>query len=341
MRILVTGGLGYIGSHTCLKLKEAGFPVHIIDNLSNSKLSVLDRIKKLSDNNIGFDEIDLRDIKSLYKVFRSVQPILVIHFAGLKAVAESLDHPLKYYENNVVSSLNLLKVMNEVNCNKLVFSSSATVYGCPMYLPYDEKHPTVPVNPYGRTKLYSENMFADWAECLGSRSVISLRYFNPVGAHSSGIIGEDPNGIPNNLMPIIAKAASMEKLDFQIFGNDYPTRDGTPERDYIHVEDLAEAHLHAVKKTEEFNGMRVVNIGSGKGTTVLELLNAFKNVLKKDIKFTIGNRREGDLPSYWADITLAKKFLSWEPKRGVNEICDDVWRWQVKKNQHNFIKGPT
>ena len=283
MRVMVTGGAGYIGSHTLVELLTEGHEAFVIDNLSNGHEEALSRVKQRANKDFGFVKADIRDSEALDEAFAEFKPEAVIHFAGLKAVGESVEQPLTYYENNVVGSLALLKAMDAHGCKKIVFSSSATVYGTPHYLPFDEEHPVAPVNPYGQTKQMVENILRDWAH--DGRSAIALRYFNPVGAHVSGRIGEDPHGIPNNLMPYIAQVAIGKREALHIFGEDYETRDGTGERDYIHVSDLAKAHIAALESKSEASGFAVYNIGTGQGTTVKELLAAYGEAVGRELPF--------------------------------------------------------
>ena len=326
MRVLVTGGAGYIGSHTCVELLEAGHGVFVIDNLCNGHEAALERVQDIANRDLQFTNADIRDAKALDKIFNDFKPEAVIHFAGLKAVGESVRHPEKYYDVNVGGSISLLAAMSKAECNNIVFSSSATVYGKPQYLPYDEEHPTNPVNPYGRTKLMIENIISDWAKVDLKRKGTVLRYFNPVGAHESGQIGEEPIGIPNNLMPYIAQVADGRREYLNIFGNDYDTADGTGARDYIHVVDLALAHTSALNK-KELNNFEILNIGGGKSTTVLELISKFEEISGVPIKFKYLPRREGDLPAFWADSSKAFEKTSWKPERNIKKICEDTWRW--------------
>lgn len=326
MRVLVTGGAGYIGSHTLLELLLKGHEVFVIDNLSNGHKEALNRVKELSNEDFGFFEGDIRDGEGLGREFSKFKPEAVIHFAGLKSVGESVERPLTYYENNVAGSVELLKAMDAHECKKIVFSSSATVYGTPQYLPIDEDHPVAPVNPYGQTKLMAENILSDWAR--NGRSVIALRYFNPVGAHASGRIGEDPQETPNNLMPYIAQVAIGKRKKLQIFGGDYETRDGTGERDYIHVTDLAKAHLAALEKMNEVGGFAVYNVGTGQGTTVKELLEIYGNTIGRDLSFETIARREGDVASSFASPRKARDALNWSAKLSVHDATSSSWNWQ-------------
>jgi UDP-glucose 4-epimerase len=326
MRVLVTGGAGYIGSHTCVELLEGGHEVFVVDNLCNGHEAALERVRGITNRELQFANADIRDANALDNIFNTFKPEAVIHFAGLKAVGESVANPLKYYEVNVGGSFSLLSAMSKAECNNIVFSSSATVYGKPKYLPYDEEHPTNPVNPYGRTKLMIENIIHDWTKVDLKRKGTVLRYFNPVGAHESGQIGEEPIGIPNNLMPFIAQVADGRREHLNIFGNDYDTIDGTGARDYIHVVDLALAHMSALNKNK-LDRFEVLNIGGGNSTTVLELLKSFEEISGVKIKYKYLPRREGDLAAFWADTSKAFEKLSWQPERNIKNICEDTWRW--------------
>ena len=326
MRVLVTGGVGYIGSHTCVELLEAGHEVFVVDNLCNGHEVAIKRIRDITNCELQFMNADIRDANALDEIFNSFKPEAVIHFAGLKAVGESVANPLKYYDVNVGGSICLLTAMSKAKCKNIVFSSSATVYGEPQYLPYDEKHPTNPVNPYGYTKLMVENIISDWTKVDEKRRGIILRYFNPVGAHESGQIGEEPVGIPNNLMPYIAQVADGRREYLNIFGNDYETADVTGARDYIHVVDLALAHISALNQND-LNGYEILNIGAGKSTTIFELVNKFEEISGVQIKFKYLPRREGDLAAFWANSSKALEKMSWQPKRDIEQICEDTWRW--------------
>jgi UDP-glucose 4-epimerase len=336
MRVLVTGGAGYIGSHTCVELLKAGHEVFVIDNLSNGHEIALERVRNITNCELQFMNADIRDSNALDKIFKTFKPEAAIHFAGLKAVGESVAEPLKYYNINVGGSISLLEAMDRAGCMSIIFSSSATVYGAPKYLPYDENHPTRPVNPYGQTKLIIEKLLKDWVSSNKKRKAISLRYFNPVGAHPSGQIGEDPQGIPNNLMPFISQVALGRHKYLQIFGNNYETRDGTGERDYVHVMDLADAHVKAVQCQNNCNPFEILNIGNGKGITVLELVDSFRRASGVPIKYKLTNCREGDLPAFWAETSLAFEKLSWKPKSTINQMCIDTWRWQ-KNNKTGYV----
>lgn len=329
-KILVTGGTGYIGSHTVVQLIEAGFSVVVFDNLSNSSRVVIDRIFTLTGQQVDFVEGDIRDCMSLRHTFVDHSISAVIHFAGLKAVGESEAEPLKYYDNNVAGSLVLFEEMMRAGVNTLVFSSSATVYGDPGYSQYREDTPLAPINVYGRTKLMVEDMLRDLQKAQPAWRIALLRYFNPVGAHVSGLIGEDPAGIPNNLMPFVAQVTVGKRQKLSVYGGDYPTPDGTGLRDYIHVEDLAAGHLAALNKLSDHEASLItVNLGTGRPNSVLEMVAAFEKASGKPIPFEIVARRAGDLAEYYAEPTLAKQLLGWEAKLGIDKMCEDTWRWQV------------
>lgn len=313
-----------------MTLIEAGHDVVLFDNLSNSDAFVLDRLEKILNKKIIFIEGNIRDFELLSKTLKEHKIEAVMHFAGLKAVGESVQDPLRYYDNNVGGSLSLIRAMQQNKVRKIVFSSSATVYGEPQYLPYDESHPTNPINPYGRTKLFIEEILRDVATSDSEWSVAVLRYFNPVGAHDSGLIGESPKGTPNNLMPFIVKVASGELEKLKVFGSDYETRDGSGERDYIHVLDLAEGHLASLNFLKEHKGWFAINLGSGRSTTVLEMLNAFEKVTHKNIPYEVVARREGDLPVYYAKPDLANKTLHWKTKRTLEYMCESAWKFKEK-----------
>ncbi len=328
MRILVTGGAGYIGSHTCVELLNAGHDVIVVDNLSNSKIEALHRVKTLTGKPIVFYEADLLDRDALQFMFDIESPEAVIHFAGLKAVGESVREPLRYYHNNITGTLNLCDVMAEHQVKDIVFSSSATVYGDKNQPPLTEDMPRSAVNPYGRTKLMIEDILADLHTADPEWNVILLRYFNPVGAHPSGQIGEDPNGIPNNLFPYVTQVAVGRLREVQVFGDDYPTPDGTGVRDYIHVVDLALGHLRALDKLAENPGVRAYNLGTGRGYSVLEVIRAFEQASGREIPYRIVGRRPGDVALSYADPSRAREELHWEAERGLEEMCADAWRWQ-------------
>ena len=326
MRVLVTGGAGYIGSHTCVELLNAGHEVFVIDNLCNGHEIALDRVRGITNRDLRFMNADIRDLSTLDNIFNTYKPEAVIHFAGLKAVGESVANPLMYYDVNVGGSVSLLTAMSKAGCNNIVFSSSATVYGKPHYLPYDEEHPTNPVNPYGCTKLIIENIIKDWTIVDSKRKGTILRYFNPVGAHESGQIGEEPIGVPNNLMPYIAQVADGRLDCLNIFGNDYDTIDGTGSRDYIHVVDLARAHISALN-SKILENFEILNVGGGKGTTVLELIKKFEDVYGQAIKYKYLSRRDGDIAASWADPSKAFKKMDWQPEKNIKQICEDTWLW--------------
>ncbi|MDE4454321.1 UDP-glucose 4-epimerase GalE [Psychrobacter sp. DAB_AL62B] len=337
-KILVTGGAGYIGSHTCIALHEAGYDIVVYDNLSNSSHEAMNRISNLIGKPIEFIEGDIRDSESLKKVFADHQFFGVIHFAGLKAVGESVAKPLMYYNNNVSGTITLLEVMTEYNVKRLVFSSSATVYGDPETLPIDESSKRSCTNPYGQSKLVVEHILEDLAVSDSDWNLITLRYFNPVGAHSSGQIGEDPNDIPNNLMPYISQVAVGKLSQLNIFGNDYATIDGTGVRDFIHVTDLAQGHVAALNYLEQQNsalGFLPINLGTGTGTSVLELVTAFSEVSGQKIPYQFADRRAGDIASCYASADKAQSLLGWQAKLSITEMCQDTWRWQ-SMNPHGY-----
>ncbi len=337
MNILVTGGAGYIGSHTCLELLASGHSIAVLDNLSNSKKESLNRVKKISGADVPFFKIDLRDRAPLDNLFASNSFDAVIHFAGLKAVGESNAVPLKYYNNNIAGTLNLLNAMRKHNTFNIVFSSSATVYGDPASVPITEDFPLHATNPYGRTKLMVEEILRDLYNSDNRWGITLLRYFNPVGAHISGLIGEDPNGIPNNLMPYIAQVAIGKLEQLRIFGNDYPTPDGTGVRDYIHVVDLANGHLKAIDHLNANGGLNTYNLGTGHGYSVLQMLHAFSSASGIEIPYEFAPRRPGDVASCYADPAHARKELGWSATRGIKEMCSDTWKWQ-QKNPKGYEK---
>lgn len=328
MNILVTGGAGYIGSHTVVELLNIGEKVTIIDNLLNSKEESVRRVRELTGKEVTFKKVDLMDISALEEVFSSDQFDAVIHFAGLKAVGESVRKPLWYYDNNITGTLNLLKVMGAHNCRRLVFSSSATVYGLPERCPITEDFPIGAINPYGRTKQFIESILLDLAAGEPGWSFGILRYFNPVGAHISGRIGEDPNGIPNNLMPFISQVAVGKLAELKVFGDDYPTHDGTGVRDYIHVVDLALGHLAALQKLVRDNETFTVNLGTGTGYSVLDMVKAFEEASGKKIPYSIAPRRPGDASTVYANPQKALDLLGWKATRSLKQMCEDTWRWQ-------------
>jgi len=328
MKILVTGGAGYIGSHTCIELIKAGYDLVVVDNLYNSSLESLKRVESLLDCNIFFHKVDVRDKAELTKVFEQYSINGVIHFAGLKAVGESVEKPIEYYDTNVGGTFILADVMREFGCKTFIFSSSATVYGDPYTVPIKENFPLSVTNPYGRSKLMIEEFLRDVFVADGSWHIALLRYFNPVGAHNSGLIGEDPNDIPNNLMPYISQVAvgKLEKLS--IFGGDYGTPDGTCVRDYIHVVDLAKGHVKALQALENKPQVLTVNLGTGNGYSVLDVVKAFENASGKEVPYQIVDRRPGDIATCYADPAYAAKRLGWKAEYELDEMCEDTWRWQ-------------
>jgi len=329
MRVLVTGGAGYIGSHTSISLLEKGNDVVIVDNLCNSKRLVIDRIEELSGKKVSFYPYDVCNIEKMREIFEGEKIDAVIHFAGLKAVGESVQKPLEYYQNNLGSTLALLQVMQEYNVNNLIFSSSATVYGKPATVPIKEDFPLSTTNPYGTTKLMIERILTDYAEVNTQFNPIILRYFNPVGAHESGRIGEDPKGVPNNLLPYVMQVAIGKLEKVRVWGNDYKTTDGTGERDYIHVVDLAEGHVAVLQLFEQQNcGLNIFNLGSGKGNSVLEIIEVVSKTTGKEIPYEICDRRAGDIDSSFSDCTKIFNELGWKTERTLDEICVSSWKWQ-------------
>lgn len=328
--ILVTGGTGFIGSHTCVELIQAGYDVVILDNLSNSKESCVDRIKEITGVGVKFYKADLLDLESTKHVFEENKIDSVIHFAGLKAVGESVEKPLEYYENNIGGTINLIKAMRDANCKSIVFSSSATVYGVNNKVPYTEDMTTSATNPYGYTKVMIEQILNDMTVSDSDWSVVALRYFNPIGAHESGRIGENPNGIPNNLVPYIAQVALGKLEHLRVFGDDYETPDGTGVRDYIHVTDLAKGHLAALEYAAENKGFQPINLGTGKGSSVMEVVKAYEKACGKNIPVVVTPRRAGDIAESYAETGLAKKLLGWEAKLDINKMCEDSWNFTVK-----------
>ncbi len=336
MAILITGGCGYIGSHTCIELLDAGHDIVVLDNYYNSKPEALRRVKELSGKEFPFYECDIRDAEGLRKIFAAHSIEAVIHFAGLKAVGESVQKPLEYFDNNVGGTITLLEVMREAGCKRMVFSSSATVYGMNNPSPLKETMPTGGVtNPYGRTKFMIEGILEDLCVSDPEWTAVLLRYFNPIGAHASGRIGEDPNGIPNNLMPYISQVAIGKLQKLSVFGNDYDTHDGTGVRDYIHVVDLAKGHVKAVEYAMKHPGAEAINLGTGTGYSVLDLVNAFQNVNGVPVPYVIAPRRAGDIATCYADPSKAKELLNWTAELDVNDMCRDTWRWQ-KQNPNGF-----
>lgn len=356
MRILVTGGAGYIGSHTLVEVLAAEHEAHVVDDLSNARPAALDRVRQLTNRDFGFTRADLRDAEAMRAVVAETRPEAVIHFAGLKAVGQSVTDPLSYFETNVMGTLSLLRALSKSDCRRLVFSSSATVYGDPDYLPIDEAHPRRVTNPYGRTKLQIEEMLEDIARADPRWSIATLRYFNPVGAHPSGWIGEDPSGVPNNLMPFIAQVAVGRRPALNVFGTDYDTPDGTGVRDYIHVSDLARAHLAAVAWTvgdggaedesapaggpaEAGRGCVAFNLGTGQGTSVLEMARAFAAASGREIPLVLAPRRPGDVAACYADASKAARELGWRAALGLPEMCASTWNWQ-SRNPEGYPEAP-
>ncbi|MEI6351345.1 MAG: UDP-glucose 4-epimerase GalE [Verrucomicrobiota bacterium] len=328
MKILVTGGAGYIGSHTVLELLQAGHEVVVVDNLCNSKEEAIRRVRKISGRPVEFHPVDLLDREALAAVFSRTPIDAVIHFAGLKAVGESVSIPLRYYHNNLTGTFILCEVMAAAGCRNIVFSSSATVYGDPASVPISEDFPLSATNPYGRTKLYLEQVLRDLHASDPRFNIALLRYFNPVGAHPSGLIGEDPNGIPNNLVPYIAQVAVGKLKQLSIYGNDYPTPDGTGVRDYIHVQDLAAGHVAALEKLQTNPGVVTYNLGTGVGFSVLEMVAAFERASQREIPFKFSARRPGDIAACYANPAKAMAELGWKAVRSIDEMCADTWRWQ-------------
>lgn len=335
MSLLITGGTGYIGSHTVVELLKLGKEIVIVDNLSNSSTLVLDRIEKITGKTVTFIQADICDIQAIEDVFEQHNIEAVIHFAGLKAVGESNEMPLNYYHNNVSGSVNLLQVMAKHNVKKFVFSSSATVYGENNPSPLNESMPISATNPYGQTKLMVENVLFDLAKSDPQWSIACLRYFNPIGAHESGLIGENPNGIPNNLLPYVAQVAVGRLPQLQIFGDDYDTPDGTGVRDYIHVVDLALGHVKALNCLHEISGCQPINLGTGNGVSVLEIVNTFQNISGQNIPYTIVPRRAGDIGTVYANAAIANELLGWQAERDLSTMIKDTWRWQ-SENPNGF-----
>lgn len=328
MKVFVTGGAGYIGSHTLVALLAADHEVCVYDNFDNSSPVALARVRQLTNRDMAVVEADVRDNDALTRALTDFAPDAVVHFAGLKAVGESNDIPLRYYQTNVTGTMNLLAAMDAARCKRIVFSSSATVYGEAQYLPFDEEHPIAPTNPYGRTKAMAESVIGDWASATPDASAVLLRYFNPVGAHESGRIGEDPQDIPNNLMPFVAQVAVGRRAKLSIFGDDYDTRDGTGERDYIHVVDLAAAHLAALEYSARAVGCEAINVGTGQGITVKELVAAYEAACGQAIAVEIAPRRPGDVASSYAATTKAERLLNWRAALDVDDMCANSWLWQ-------------
>jgi UDP-glucose 4-epimerase len=330
MHILVTGGAGYIGSHTCVDLLENNYQVTIVDNLSNSKETAVKRIEEITGKTVNFIKCDILDEAKLNLIFTENTFEAVIHFAGLKAVGESVEIPLDYYKNNISGTLTLCSVMKKHNVKNLIFSSSATVYGLNQDVPFKEDYPLSATNPYGRSKLMIEEILTDLYNSDNSWNIVLLRYFNPVGAHDSGLIGEDPNGIPNNLMPFISQIAVGKLKQLKVFGDDYPTKDGTGVRDYIHVVDLAGGHIKAIDQLSSKCGLKIYNLGCGHGYSVLEVIAAFQKESRQEIPYEIVERRTGDIAVSYADASLAKEELKWETTKDIADMCRDSWNWQQK-----------
>ncbi|MDC6158049.1 UDP-glucose 4-epimerase GalE [Bacillus albus] len=338
MAILITGGAGYIGSHTCIELLNNNYKIIVVDNLSNSSIESLNRVKEITGKQFEFYKESVLNREKMNEIFLQNNIEAVIHFAGFKAVGESTTIPLTYYYNNIISTIILCDVMQKHNVKKFIFSSSATVYGIPKTSPITEEFPLSVTNPYGQTKLMIEQMMRDVAKADDEWSIALLRYFNPFGAHKSGRIGEDPNGIPNNLMPYVTQVAVGKLKELNIFGNDYPTKDGTGVRDYIHVVDLAKGHVKALEKVLGTKGIEAYNLGTGKGYSVLEMVKAFEKVSGKKIPYKVIGRRPGDVAICFADVSKAKRELGWEAEYGLEEMCIDSWRWQINnKNGYQMI----
>ncbi|PIE94197.1 UDP-glucose 4-epimerase GalE [Bacillus fungorum] len=338
MAILITGGAGYIGSHTCIELLNNNYKIIVVDNLSNSSIESLNRVEEITGKQFKFYKESVLNREKMNEIFLKHNIEAVIHFAGFKAVGESTTIPLTYYYNNIISTIILCDVMQKHNVKKFIFSSSATVYGIPKTSPITEEFPLSVTNPYGQTKLMIEQIMRDVAKADDEWSIALLRYFNPFGAHKSGRIGEDPNGIPNNLMPYVTQVAVGKLKELNIFGNDYPTKDGTGVRDYIHVVDLAKGHVKALEKVLETEGIEAYNLGTGKGYSVLEMVKAFEKVSGKKIPYKVIGRRPGDVAICFADVSKAKRELGWEAEYGLEEMCVDSWRWQVNnKNGYQMI----
>ncbi|ACO27826.1 UDP-galactose-4-epimerase [Bacillus thuringiensis] len=338
MAILITGGAGYIGSHTCVELLNNNYKIIVVDNLSNSSIESLNRVKEITGKQFEFYKENVLNREKMNEIFLENNIEAVIHFAGFKAVGESTTIPLAYYYNNIISAIVLCDVMQKHNVKNFIFSSSATVYGIPKTSPITEEFPLSVTNPYGQTKLMIEQIMRDVAKADDEWSIALLRYFNPFGAHQSGRIGEDPNGIPNNLMPYVTQVAVGKLKELNIFGNDYPTKDGTGVRDYIHVVDLAKGHVKALEKVLKTKGVEAYNLGTGKGYSVLEMVKAFEKVSGKKIPYKVIGRRPGDVAICFADVSKAKRELGWEAEYGLEEMCVDSWRWQVNnKNGYQMI----
>lgn len=340
MRVLVTGGAGYIGSHTLVELLGQGHDACVVDSFANSSPVVLDRVRELTNGGLQPHRADIRDTERLTAIATAFRPDAVIHFAGLKAVGESAERPVDYYDVNVAGTLSLLRATEAAGCGRIIFSSSATVYGEPMYLPYDEAHPLNPTSVYGMTKRVAEQVLTDWAAARDGTAAILLRYFNPVGAHASGRIGEDPEGIPQNLMPYLAQVAAGRRAMLRIFGDDYPTPDGTGIRDYVHVVDLARAHVAALARAAVTTGAEVYNIGTGRGYSVKEMLSAFSRAVGRDLPFEIAPRRPGDIAVMQANCDRAAEMLGWRAELGLDDMVASLWRWQ-SQNPEGYGGSPT
>ena len=338
MKTLITGGAGYIGSHTCVELLNAGRDIVVMDNLSNSKIEAVERIRKISGRDFPFYDGDILCSDSIREIFKAHHIGSVIHFAGLKAVGESVSIPLKYYHSNITGTLNLCNVMNEAGCKNMVFSSSATVYGMSENVPFKEEHPTSATNPYGMTKLMIEQILIDLCHSDKDWSVALLRYFNPIGAHKSGLIGEDPKGIPNNLLPYISKVAAGELEKLNVFGDDYDTPDGTGVRDYLHVVDLAAGHVKALDYVQEHKGAEAINLGTGRGYSVLDVVKAFERASGVKLAYEIVDRRAGDIGVCYSDPSKAKRLLSWQAKLNIDDMCQDAWNF-TKQNSQDKTPG--
>jgi UDP-glucose 4-epimerase len=328
LSVLVTGGAGYIGSHSCVELLAAGYDIVVVDDLSNSSVVAIDRVQELSAGKLEFHRVDLRDRVALDAVFAAGDVDTVVHFAGLKAVGESVAEPLRYYETNVGGTISLLQTMQAHGVTRFVFSSSATVYGAPDAVPITETAPLGPINPYGRTKLYIEEILRDVAATSPAWRVALLRYFNPVGAHPSGLIGEDPQGVPNNLMPFIMQVAVERLPEIRVFGNDYPTPDGTGVRDYVHVVDLARGHVNAVRALDNLEGCHAINLGTGRGYSVMEVIGAASKAVGRDLPYSVAARRPGDAATVYADPSLARSMLGWTAELSLAAMARDHWNWQ-------------
>lgn len=333
MRVLLTGGAGYIGTHTLIELIAQGHTPYVVDNFDNASPEAIFRVEELIQNPLDWSECDIRDTAALSEIFQEFRPEAVIHFAGLKAVGESALLPRKYYDVNITGTLSLLNAMEQTGCNNIIFSSSATVYGAPQYLPFDEAHPCAPTNVYGRTKHMAEDILKDWQTSRPETSAVLLRYFNPVGAHVSGRIGEDPNDTPNNLMPYVSQVAVGRREKVSVFGDDYNTPDGTGVRDYIHVTDLARAHVAALDYGAKHVGTEVFNVGTGSGYSVLEMINAFARASQRPIPFEIAPRRSGDIATSLADPQKANDLLGWSAELGLDQMCESAWAWQNENPQ--------